>query len=103
MDVDRACESAHSTEPLELGRPVITIGMHDLGGLPPGINMLKPPDKGTRHSARSGLVRILHAVKVGKIDSWQDSSSYWKRHIGVTWAVAHESVARLMRAAVGGG
>ena len=34
-----------------------------------------------KHFARSGLVRILRAVKVGKIGPRQDSSSNLKRHI----------------------
>ena len=45
---------------------------------------VKSPDKGTRRFARNGLVRILPVLrhKVGKMDSWQDSSSNRKRHIG---------------------
>ena len=42
----------------------------------------KPPDKDTQHFVRSGLVRILRALKVGKIDSWRDNLSNQKGHIG---------------------
>ena len=83
MDVDRACESAlpFRLEPGFGAHSLITIGMYDYVRYQPWI-VQKPPDQDTRRFAGSGLVRILRVLKVGKIDSWQDSSSYWKRHIG---------------------